>query len=120
MIRAGVLNGSTLSLCSEKTPSKLPSLIMGTANRERKPNALALPLQAVSHEGEQTTVYAVSSSNKIEDRLITLGLQTATDAEILIRSGMYDGFLGTPRPLRLSMKLTEIHATDARRALLRP
>jgi RND family efflux transporter MFP subunit len=50
---------------------------------ERKPNALSLPLQAVSHEGEQTTVYVVSSSNKIEDRVVTLGLQTATDAEIL-------------------------------------
>jgi RND family efflux transporter MFP subunit len=56
---------------------------------ERKPNALALPLQAVSHEGEQTTVYAVSSSNKIEDRIVTLGLQTATDAEVL--SGLNEG-----------------------------
>lgn len=56
---------------------------------ERKPNALAVPLQAVSHEGEQTGVYAVSSSNKIEDRLITLGLQTATDAEVL--SGLNEG-----------------------------
>jgi len=46
-------------------------------------------LQAVSHEGEQTGVYAVSSSNKIEDRLITLGLQTATDAEVL--SGLNEG-----------------------------
>ncbi len=56
---------------------------------ERKPNALALPLQAVSHEGEQTTVNVVSSSNKIEDRIVTLGLQTATDAEVL--SGLNEG-----------------------------
>ena len=56
---------------------------------ERKPNALSVPLQAVNHEGQQTTAYVVNQANKIEDRKVTLGLQTASDAEVI--AGLNEG-----------------------------
>ena len=58
---------------------------------ERKRDTLFVPLQAVNHEGEQTAVYAVNQGNKIEDRKIALGLQTASDAEVI--SGLDEGDL---------------------------
>jgi multidrug efflux pump subunit AcrA (membrane-fusion protein) len=60
-----------------------------TLTLEAKDSVLAVPLEAVNHEGEQTTVYVVGSSGKVEDRPITLGLQTSTDAEIV--SGLVVG-----------------------------
>jgi RND family efflux transporter MFP subunit len=50
---------------------------------ERKVNAVSVPLQAIDHEGDKSTVEIVNHANKIESRTVTLGLQTATDAEIL-------------------------------------
>jgi RND family efflux transporter MFP subunit len=50
---------------------------------ERKTNAVAVPLQAVNHEGNQTNVYVVNTANTIEDRKVTLGLQTANEAEVV-------------------------------------
>ena len=58
---------------------------------ERKNRALAVPLQAINHEGDQMTVYVIDPSNKIDDRPVTVGLQTVSDAEIL--SGLKDGDL---------------------------
>ena len=58
---------------------------------EKKKDAVTVPLQAVNHEGNQTTVYVVDASNKIEDRPVTLGIQTATDAEVV--SGLKAGEL---------------------------
>lgn len=47
-------------------------------------NALTVPIQAVQISGEDRgTVLLVNSSNKIEKREVTLGLQTATEAEII-------------------------------------
>lgn len=62
-----------------------------TLTLERRDHALAVPLQAVNHEGEQTTVYVVGHSNRIEDRKVTLGLQTANDAEV--QTGLSEGDL---------------------------
>jgi RND family efflux transporter MFP subunit len=56
---------------------------------EHKRDALSVPLQAVSHQGEQTTAYVVNQQNKIEDRKITLGLQTANEAEVI--TGLSEG-----------------------------
>jgi RND family efflux transporter MFP subunit len=55
---------------------------------EQMKNTLAVPLQAVN-QGEKNTVYVVTPSNKIEVRPVTLGIQTATDAEVL--SGLQEG-----------------------------
>jgi RND family efflux transporter MFP subunit len=56
---------------------------------DRKDRALAVPLQAVNHEGDQATVYLVGQDARIEDRRVTLGLETASDAEVL--SGLSAG-----------------------------
>lgn len=67
----------------------LPGLYAeATITLEHKNNALAAPIQAVN-QGERNTVYVVAPSNTIEIRPVTLGIQTATDMEIL--SGLKDG-----------------------------
>jgi RND family efflux transporter MFP subunit len=58
---------------------------------EQRAHALAVPLQAVNHEEEKTTVFVVNPANKIEDRQVTLGIQTDKDAEVL--SGLEAGEL---------------------------
>ena len=60
-----------------------------TLTLEAKDNVLAVPLEAVNHEGDQTTVYVVSPAGKVEDRVVTVGLQTSTDAEVV--SGLAEG-----------------------------
>jgi len=60
-----------------------------TLTLEAKDNVLAVPLEAVNHEGEQTTVYVVSPTGKVEDRVIALGLETSTEAEVV--SGLAEG-----------------------------
>jgi RND family efflux transporter MFP subunit len=56
---------------------------------EHKQDALSVPLQAINRESGQTTVYVVNQANKIEDRKVTLGLQTASDAEVI--AGLNEG-----------------------------
>lgn len=60
-----------------------------TVTLERKNAALAVPLQAVDHQGEGTTVIVVNPANRLEVRNITLGLQNAGYAEV--HSGLTDG-----------------------------
>ena len=56
---------------------------------EARSNVLAVPLEAVNHVGDQTTAYVVSPAEKVEVRVLTLGLQTSTDAEVV--SGLAEG-----------------------------
>ena len=56
---------------------------------EQKNGVPAVPLQALNHEGDKTTVFVVDASGKIEDRPVTLGLQTENSAEVL--SGLSEG-----------------------------
>jgi RND family efflux transporter MFP subunit len=68
----------------------LPGLYAeATITLEKKDNAIAVPLQAVDQENSQAMVDVVDASNKIERRQIVLGIQTATDAEVL--SGLQEG-----------------------------
>jgi len=62
-----------------------------TLTLEAKAGVVVVPLQAVNHQGDQTTVYLVSPANKVDDRPVTLGLETSTDAEVL--SGLKEGEL---------------------------
>jgi RND family efflux transporter MFP subunit len=50
---------------------------------EHREDIPAIPLQAINHEGDKTTVFVVNQNGEIEDRPITLGIQTATDAEVV-------------------------------------
>jgi RND family efflux transporter MFP subunit len=56
---------------------------------EGRQDVLAVPLQAVSQQGDQTWVYVVSPSNRVEDRPIKMGIQTSTEAEVV--SGLAEG-----------------------------
>jgi RND family efflux transporter MFP subunit len=68
----------------------LPGLYAeATITLERKNDAVAVPLQAVDQENSHATVDVLDASNKIEIRPIALGIQTATDAEVL--SGLQEG-----------------------------
>ena len=68
----------------------LPGLYAeATLTLERKENALCAPLGAIDHDGGSSTVEVVNQASKIESRTVTLGLETATDAEIT--SGISEG-----------------------------
>jgi len=56
---------------------------------EHRDDIPAVPLQAINHEGNKTSVFVVNSNGVVEDRTITLGIQTAADAEVL--SGLNEG-----------------------------
>ncbi|MBZ5605353.1 MAG: efflux RND transporter periplasmic adaptor subunit [Acidobacteriia bacterium] len=60
-----------------------------TITLERKSNVISVPLQAVNHDGDATLVYIVDASSKLVSRKVVLGIQTATDAEVL--SGLQEG-----------------------------
>jgi len=56
---------------------------------DQKDNVPTVPLQAVSHQGNKTTVFVVNRDGEVEERTVELGLQTTTDAEVL--SGLSEG-----------------------------
>ena len=56
---------------------------------EHRDDIPTVPLQTVNHEGNKTTVFVVGKNSELEDRPITLGLQTANDAEVV--SGLSEG-----------------------------
>ena len=56
--------------------------------REKK-NALTIPLEAVSRNGEEATVLAVNADNIVEERKMRLGMEDSTRIEVL--SGLSDG-----------------------------
>jgi len=60
-----------------------------TLQLQHKNAALAVPLQAVDHNGDHTSVMVVNPSNHIDIRSITLGVQNAGYAEVL--AGLTDG-----------------------------
>ncbi|HXM43093.1 MAG TPA: efflux RND transporter periplasmic adaptor subunit [Bryobacteraceae bacterium] len=60
-----------------------------TLRLEHKAAALVVPLQAVDHEGDRTSVLVANPTKKIEERTVTLGVQNAGFAEVL--SGVTDG-----------------------------
>jgi RND family efflux transporter MFP subunit len=56
---------------------------------EHKEDIAAVPLQALNHEGDKTTVFVVNANGEIEDRPVSLGIQTASDAEVV--AGLREG-----------------------------
>ena len=92
----------------------LPGLYAdATIQLEHKEDAVAVPLQAVDRTASGVTVDVVSASNNIEVRHVELGIQTATDAEVLSglkegdmvvvsdRSSLKGGQVVTPKPVDL-------------------
>ncbi|HUK34031.1 MAG TPA: efflux RND transporter periplasmic adaptor subunit, partial [Vicinamibacterales bacterium] len=60
-----------------------------TLSLDRKDHAVSVPLQAVSRNGDRTIVDIVDANHKVQERNVKLGIQTATDAEVL--SGLQVG-----------------------------
>ena len=56
---------------------------------DRKDNIPTVPVQAVSHRGDRTTVFVVSAEGTLEQREVQIGLETSSDAEIV--SGLNEG-----------------------------
>ena len=56
---------------------------------EHREDIPSVPLQAINHEEGKTTVFVVNGEGQIEDRPVTLGIQTSTDAEIV--AGLNEG-----------------------------
>jgi RND family efflux transporter MFP subunit len=92
----------------------LPGLYAdATIQLEHKQDALAVPLQAIDHNGDRTTVDVVDAAGNIEIRQVALGVQTATDAEVVSglkegeqvvvsdRSGLKAGQIVQPKPVDL-------------------
>jgi multidrug efflux pump subunit AcrA (membrane-fusion protein) len=46
-------------------------------------------LQSINHEGNETTVFVVNGNDQLEDHPVSLGIQTANDAEIV--AGLHEG-----------------------------
>jgi RND family efflux transporter MFP subunit len=76
------------------------------------PAALVVPLQAIDHQGEQTSVMIVDPDNKIQVKQVTLGIQMpdyvavtsglAAGQQVVVsdRSGLKAGQTVKPRPLQ--------------------
>jgi RND family efflux transporter MFP subunit len=83
------VNADTRTMHTEvDVPNQSHSLMPGlyaeaTLTLERKNSALVVPLQSVNQSGEQATILLVDPNNTLQERQISLGLQTATDAEVL-------------------------------------
>jgi RND family efflux transporter MFP subunit len=56
---------------------------------DRKEDVPTVPMQALNHDGDKTTVFVVNQNSELEDRAVQIGLETANDAEIV--SGVNEG-----------------------------
>jgi len=54
-----------------------------------KKDVLAVPIQAVSREGNKAIAYRVNSENRVEVRPVTVGIETRSQIEVL--SGLSEG-----------------------------
>jgi RND family efflux transporter MFP subunit len=58
---------------------------------DQQPNALAVPVQALSREENKATVYVVNRENQVEEKPVVTGIETPDQVEIL--SGLNEGDL---------------------------
>ncbi|HEY1676617.1 MAG TPA: efflux RND transporter periplasmic adaptor subunit [Candidatus Sulfotelmatobacter sp.] len=56
---------------------------------EHKEGIPTIPLQALNHEGDKTTVFTVNGDGQLENRIVSIGIQTANDAEVV--AGLQEG-----------------------------
>jgi RND family efflux transporter MFP subunit len=89
------VNADTRTMHTEVNVPNQSHLLMpglyaeATLTLERKDSALVVPLQSVNQSGERATILLVDPNDTLQERKISLGLQTATDAEVL--SGLNEG-----------------------------
>jgi RND family efflux transporter MFP subunit len=56
---------------------------------DKKKSVLTIPMEAVSHSGDQATVFVVDSQNAVSERPVKLGQESSTQIEVL--SGLTEG-----------------------------
>jgi RND family efflux transporter MFP subunit len=88
------LNGSTRTMHTEVDVPNSGGLVPGLyaeaiLTLNQKASALVVPLQAINHEGESTTVMVVNPEGAVENRRVALGIQTANYAEVT--NGLREG-----------------------------
>ncbi len=49
---------------------------------DQKADIATVPVQALNHEGDKTTVFVVNGDGVLEERTVQVGMQTSSDAEI--------------------------------------
>ncbi len=96
----------------ELIPGMYATVVLKT---EQRPNAIAIPTEAVA--GGKSTVYVVNANDEVEQRTVTLGLETPTKYEVL--SGLKEGDLvligntGQIKPgQKVEPKLTSLFAAQ--------
>ncbi len=60
-----------------------------TLTLEHRDDIPTVPIQAVNHEGERTTVFVVDQDGRLQDRTVETGLTTSSYVEVV--SGLKDG-----------------------------
>ena len=111
------VNGSTRTMHTEvDVPNTSNQLVPGlyaeaVLTLDQKSSAIAVPLQAVNHEGDKTSVFVVGANNRIEDRPIIVGIQMPNYVEVVRglrageqivasdRNGLKPGQIVKPQPV---------------------
>lgn len=89
------VNGATRTMHTEVDVPNVSNKLFPGAYAEavltlnQRGSVMAVPLQAINHEGDSVSVDVVGSGGRVENRPVTLGIQTANYAEIL--SGLREG-----------------------------
>ena len=92
----------------EITPGMYATVVF---KAEKRPNTLAIPIEAVTGD-KNNTVFVVNQNDEIEERTITLGIETSNEYEVL--SGLNEGdmvMVGNPRRLQPGQKVETIAAS---------
>jgi len=82
------VNGATRTMHTEvDVPNVKHQLLPGVyaeavLTLNQRGSVMAIPLQAINHEGDKVSVYVVGSDDRVENRPITLGIQTPNYAEV--------------------------------------
>jgi RND family efflux transporter MFP subunit len=94
---SGRLDSATRTMETEvDIPNPKGSILPGmygyaSLNLDTRPDALAVPVQAVAGHDTQPTVYVINDEQKLEERQVTLGMETPHFVEIA--SGIKEGDL---------------------------
>lgn len=62
-----------------------------TLTLERRGDALTIPVQAIDRQGDQTSVLLVTSANRLERRPVVLGMESDSENDAEIISGLKEG-----------------------------
>jgi RND family efflux transporter MFP subunit len=94
---ASEVNDATRTMHTEvavanPTGELIPGLYAeATLSLNRKGNALTIPVQAVERQGDKAFAYVIDSASKIQICPIALGMQSETENDVEVLSGLEEG-----------------------------